>query len=61
MVDAFGNKVDIGDEVIYAMSDGKLRRGKVTKIYKGHFNKDECSAGGTPHILSFRMYKVLDK
>lgn len=61
MIDVFGNKLNIGDEVAFVSGknkDAKLDKGKITKFYKGYFNRDECSVDNNPHILSWRIAKI---
>lgn len=61
MTDCKDRELNIGDEVVYVHgknSDAELRTGKITKFYKGHFNKEECSIGSAAHILSFRVMKL---
>ncbi|MBQ8218538.1 MAG: hypothetical protein IJZ79_02200 [Bacilli bacterium] len=61
MKDCKGNELQIGDNVVYVHgknSDARLETGKVTKFYKGQFNRDECSVGSAAHIASFRIMKL---
>ena len=63
MVDCKGNELKIGDNVVYVHgknSDARLETGKITKFYKGRFDKEECSVGSAAHILSFRVMKLGD-
>jgi len=53
MKDCKGKELQIGDEVVYVHgknSDARLRTGKVTKFYKGRFDREECSVDGNSHI-----------
>ena len=61
MKDCKEQELQIGDEVVYVHgknSDARLCTGKITKLYKGRFDKEECSVDGTAHILSFRVMKL---
>lgn len=61
MKDAFGNELNIGDDVVFICgrnSLAEIARGKVTKFYKSHFGKDECSVGIHAHIFGFRVAKI---
>lgn len=61
LVDYEGNELKIGDKVVYVHgknSDACLETGYVTKFYKNHFGKDECSVGSSAHILSHRIMKL---
>lgn len=61
MKDAFGNELNIGDDVVFICGKNglaEISRGKVTKFYKGHFGVDECSIGSHAHILKFRVAKI---
>lgn len=52
MKDAFGNELNIGDDVVFICGKNSLAeisRGKVTKFYKSHFGEDECSIGSHAH------------
>lgn len=61
MTDCKGKELQIGDEVVYVHgknSDARLRTGKITKFYKGRFDREECSVDSATHILSFRVMKL---
>lgn len=61
MKDAFGNELNIGDDVVFICGKNSLAeisRGKVSKFYKSHFEEDECSVGSHAHILGFRVAKI---
>ena len=61
MVDVFGNKLDIGNQVVFV--DGKnsrasINRGAITKFYKSRYGEDECSVDSKTHILTNRIAKI---
>lgn len=61
MKDVNGNKLNIGDKVVYVHgknSSACLRTGYITKFYKSHFGEDECSVDRNAHILSYRIMKL---
>lgn len=61
MVDAFGNELKIGDDVVFIFGKNSLAeisRGEITKFYKSYFGEDECSVGSHAHILGFRVAKI---
>ena len=57
MIDILGNKLKIGDEVVFVLKDSLLI-GNITKFYKGHFDDFECSVNSYTHIKSFRIMKL---
>ena len=59
MKDMMGNKLKIGDKVVFVCKT-TLKIGNITKLYKNVYNHDECSVGRYTHILSERILK-LDK
>ena len=61
MVDFLGNKVEVGDEVVFvsgANSDPRLEKGIVKKIYK---NDNECTVNSKSHVYSNRIMKLATK
>lgn len=65
MKDAFGNKLKVGDKVVFVYGKNRsacLETGKITKIYINPHNcpgeKEECSVDNHAHILSFRVAKI---
>ena len=61
MVDCKGNKLNIGDEVVFIQgknSIAELNTGKITKFYTNRYVEDECSVDSQSHILSFRIMKL---
>lgn len=61
MVDYEGNKLEIGDKVVYIHGKNSvayLETGYITNFYKGYFGKEECSVGKATHILSHRIMKL---
>lgn len=62
MVDCKGNEINIGDYVCFIRgknTDCSLDVGYVTKVYKGCFNRDECSVGSHTHIRSTRVMLLM--
>ena len=58
MIDCKGNKLNIGDEVVYIHgknSDSRLQTGFITKFYKSYYGRD---VGKATHILSHRVMKL---
>ena len=60
MKDILGNKLKIGDKVVFSYKS-MLKIGNITKFYKGCFNENECTAGGIMHIQSHRILKLEEK
>lgn len=61
MKDCKGRELSVGDEVVYVHgknNDGYLNTGKITKFYKGAFNREECSVGSATHISSNRIMRL---
>ena len=61
MKDFKGNKLCIGDEVVYVHgknSSACLATRKVTKFYINQYKQEECSVGNATHILSSRIMKL---
>ena len=61
MKDCKGRELQIGDEVVFIRGknrDAVLDTGKITKFYKNHYNKDECSVGSQSHIWGSRVMKL---
>lgn len=61
MKDCKGNELNIGDKEVYVKgknNSARLETGAITKFYKNHYGKDECSVDGNTHILSFRAMKL---
>ena len=59
--DCNGNKLEIGDYVVYIRgknSGAFLDTGKVTKFYKDRYGTDECSVGSQTHIIKSRIMKL---
>ena len=60
MKDILGNKLKIGDKVVFSYKK-KFEIGNITKFYKSRYNKDECTVGGITHIQSHRILKLEKK
>lgn len=61
MVDRYGNKLNIGDMVVYvsdATTSAKINIGTVERIYKDKFGTEQCTVDGHTHIFSFRVIKL---
>lgn len=58
MFDCKGNRLEIGDNVVYVRGKNAaagLETGHITKIYA---NDSECSVDGYAHIYNFRVMKI---
>lgn len=58
MTDFLGNKLNVGDKVIFVADvnyNATLRKGIVDKIYK---NDKECTVSGCSHVYYNRVMKL---
>ena len=67
MKDVKGNDLSIGDYVVFVQGkndSARIATGYITKFYKGHFDRDECSVSTgesvQSHIRDIRIMKIKD-